>query len=224
MAILLTEFLGTMLLAATAVLAGETVPPTGAIAVGAVLIALIHMGLPISGAQYNPVTTLAIALVRGMPVARVPLYWAAQGAGALVGVMMAAWIAGKGAWNGMPGPGFGISIWRALGAEMLFTFAMILVILHTAVSPRSRASGAAHPAVPIGLTVMAAGLVLGNVSGGVLNPAIAAAQGVLGVLKKSGGVSAMWIFAVGPVVGAVAGAAAYLLQERAAEGFAGRSR
>lgn len=224
MAKVLTEFLGTMLLAATAVLAGETVPPTGAIAVGAVLIALIHMGLAISGAQYNPITTLAVALVRAMPMSRVPLYWAAQGMGALVGVMMAAWIAGRGAWNGMPGPGFGVSIWRALGAEMLFSFAMILVILHTAVSPRSRAAGGAHPAVPIGLSVMAAGLVLGNVSGGVLNPAIAAAQGVLGVLKKTGGVSAMWIFAVGPVVGALAAVAAYTLQERASAAAAGRSR
>jgi aquaporin Z len=215
---LLTEFLGTMLLAATAVLAGETVPPTGAIAVGAVLIALICMGGPISGAQYNPAVTLAVGLVRGMPITHVPLYWVAQGLGALVGVGMSAWIAGKNAWNGMPGPGFGVSLPRALGAEMLFTFALVLVILHTAVSARAKQAGGGsvlYPAVAIGLTVMGAALVLGNISGGVLNPAIAGAIGVLGLIKKTGGVSQMWIYAVGPVVGALAAAGAYMLQQHA---------
>lgn len=55
----------------------------------AALAVLVHLFLPLSGAQFNPAVTLALALHRQMPWRAVPLYWAAQVAGGALGVWLA---------------------------------------------------------------------------------------------------------------------------------------
>jgi glycerol uptake facilitator-like aquaporin len=52
-------------------------------------VALILTFGPISGAQFNPAVTLAVAWERGLPWSETPGYVAAQVAGALVGVAVA---------------------------------------------------------------------------------------------------------------------------------------
>ena len=59
------------------------------IATGAALVALILAFGPISGAHFNPAVTLAEALQRGLPWREVPVYIAAQIAGAFAGVAAA---------------------------------------------------------------------------------------------------------------------------------------
>ena len=59
------------------------------IATGAGLIVLIHMFGPVSGAHFNPVVTLAVALRRDMGVRIAALYIAAQVVGAVLGVWLA---------------------------------------------------------------------------------------------------------------------------------------
>lgn len=59
------------------------------IATGAVLVALILAFGSISGAHFNPAVTLADALQRGLPWREVPVYIAAQLAGAFTGVAAA---------------------------------------------------------------------------------------------------------------------------------------
>src|SRR2546427_4062700 len=59
------------------------------IATGAALVALILTFGPISGAHFNPAVTLADASQRGLPWREVPLYVAAQCAGAFAGVAAA---------------------------------------------------------------------------------------------------------------------------------------
>jgi glycerol uptake facilitator-like aquaporin len=94
------EALGTALLLAAVVGSGimgeELARPNVALALlantvatGAALVALIIAFGPISGAHFNPVVTLADASQGGLPWREVPVYLAAQVAGAFLGVAVA---------------------------------------------------------------------------------------------------------------------------------------
>jgi glycerol uptake facilitator-like aquaporin len=94
------EFLGTAFLLAAVVgsgimaqrLAGGNVAIAllaNTIATGAALVALILALSPISGAHFNPAVTLGLAIQGGMPWRDVPIYVAAQIAGAFAGVAIA---------------------------------------------------------------------------------------------------------------------------------------
>src|ERR1700735_2627529 len=97
---LTAEFLGTALLLAAVVgsgimgdkLSGGNVAIAllaNTIATGAGLVALILTFGPISGAHFNPAVTLADATQGGLPWREVPVYVAAQVAGAFGGVAVA---------------------------------------------------------------------------------------------------------------------------------------
>ncbi len=94
------EFLGTVFLLAAVVgsgIMGEKLAAgnvaiallANSVATGAALVALILAFGPVSGAHFNPAVTLADATQRGIPWARVPGYFVAQCAGAMVGVYVA---------------------------------------------------------------------------------------------------------------------------------------
>ena len=94
------EFLGTCLLLAVVVGSGIMAERLSAgnvalallansLATGAGLLALILAFGPISGAHFNPVVTLADAAQGGLPWRDVPVYLAAQFAGAVAGVLLA---------------------------------------------------------------------------------------------------------------------------------------
>lgn len=97
---LVVEALGTALLLATVVgsgimgerLAGGNVAIAllaNSLATGAVLIALIYIFGPMSGAHFNPAVTFAVAFRGGFAWKEVPGYTAAQIGGALLGVFTA---------------------------------------------------------------------------------------------------------------------------------------
>ncbi len=94
------EFLGTALLLATVVgsgmmaenLAGGNVALAllaNAIATGAILVVLITMLAPISGAHFNPAVTLVFMLTKELPVAIACAYVVAQIAGGVAGAFLA---------------------------------------------------------------------------------------------------------------------------------------
>ncbi|MBP2160552.1 MULTISPECIES: MIP/aquaporin family protein [Asticcacaulis] len=97
---LFAEFAGTLLLLATVVgsgimaesLAGGNVAVAllgNTLATGAMLVVLITMLAPISGAHFNPAVTLLIAARRQLPVSEAAAYMAVQVAGAVAGVWLA---------------------------------------------------------------------------------------------------------------------------------------
>jgi glycerol uptake facilitator-like aquaporin len=96
---LVAEGLGTALLVATVVGSGimaESLTRDVAlallgntIATGAILVVLITILGPISGAHFNPAVTLVFALRRELPVREVVLYVAAQITGGIAGTMIA---------------------------------------------------------------------------------------------------------------------------------------
>jgi glycerol uptake facilitator-like aquaporin len=95
---ILAEMLGTALLLWAIVGSGIVVTHDGpliaqlfphAIVVGLALGALIAMFAPVSGAHFNPVVTLAAALLGHLPRSRVAAYIAAQLVGGVLGTMAA---------------------------------------------------------------------------------------------------------------------------------------
>jgi len=95
------------------------------IATGAVLTALILTFAPLSGAHFNPVVSLAIALRGLMPWHEVPFYVTAQFAGGLLGTILAHLMFGH-VW-------YSVSVHRRSGlpqvlSEFVATFGLLCVI------------------------------------------------------------------------------------------------
>ena len=97
---LVAEFIGTMLLLATVVgsgimadqLSGGNVAIAllgNTIATGAILVVLIMMFGPISGAHFNPAVTLTFLLRRELTFAAAVAYWLVQVVAALTGTWLA---------------------------------------------------------------------------------------------------------------------------------------
>ena len=83
----ITELIGTYFLVITIGLTtGMHGTPLAPLAIGSMLMVMVYMGGPISGAHYNPAVTLAVAAQHRMEWTEVPGYVGAQIAGAFSGV------------------------------------------------------------------------------------------------------------------------------------------
>jgi len=162
----ITEFIGTFFLVAAFCLTnGNFLAP---IAVGGLLTAIIYMGYPVSGAHYNPATTLAVLILRKISLKDGLIYILVQLLAGCAGALVYFFIWGRN--MGIPRPNMEINIIKPLFIEALFTFIMVLVILHVAASKRS--AGNSYYGLAIGLTVTGISIAATNTSGGAFNPAV----------------------------------------------------
>ncbi len=173
-----------------------------ALAFGLVVMAMIYATGHLSGAHLNPAVTIAFAATRHFPRGEAAVYVAAQLAGALVAALALAAV-----WPGQPAD-LGATVptvgdGSALAYEALMSAFLMFVIM--AVATDTRAVGAAA-AIAIGATVGLDALFGGPVTGASMNPARS-----LGPALVSGELSHLWLYLVGPLVGTVLGALAYLL-------------
>jgi MIP family channel proteins len=154
----------------------------------------------LSGAHINPAVTLAFTLTRHFPARDAIAYVAAQLAGATVAalLLLAVWT-DKPAKLGATVPSVGDG--SALLYEAVLTAFLMFVIM--AVATDTRAVGAAA-AIAIGGTVGLDALFGGPVTGASMNPARS-----FGPALAAGEWHAFWVYLVGPIVGAAAGALAY---------------
>ncbi len=166
---------------------------------GLSVLAMIYALGHISAAHFNPAVTLGFAAAGRFPWRYVPAYWLAQFAGAALAAGVAALLLGAG--HGVHTPA--VAWPRAIGTEAVLTFLLMLVI--SAVATDIRVHGAV-PGLAIGFIVVVDVLIGGPVTGGSMNPARS-----LGPALFAGGaaLSHVWIYAVGPVLGAVAAAKLY---------------
>lgn len=163
-----------------------------ALATGAGLVALI-LGLgPISGAHFNPVVSLSLALRKQLPWGEVPAYWAAQVVGAYAGVAAAhtmfelpLFFASQHVRSGMA-QGF---------SEFVATFGLLLVILSCA---RSRPNAVAFA---VGGYITAAYWFTASTS--FANPAVTLARAASDTFAGIRPADAPW-FILAQVLGAVA--------------------
>jgi aquaporin NIP len=169
---------------------------------GLVIMAMIYATGHLSGAHVNPAVTVAFSALRHFPVRDALAYVPAQLAGAIAAALLLGVV-----WSGQPAelgathPGAGIGAGAALTYEIALTAILMFVIV--AVATDTRAVGAAA-AIAIGGTVALDSLFGGGVSGASMNPARS-----LGPALAASSWADLWIYLVGPVVGALAGATLY---------------
>ena len=173
-----------------------------ALVFGLVIMVMVYATGHLSGAHINPAVTIAFTLIRHFPAREAAAYVGAQVAGATAAalVLLAVW-SDKPAHLGATIPTVGAG--SALLYEALLTAFLMFVIM--AVATDTRAVGAAA-AIAIGGTIGLDALFGGPVTGASMNPARS-----FGPALASGEWRDFWVYVVGPVVGAAAGALAYQL-------------
>jgi MIP family channel proteins len=172
-----------------------------ALAHGLILAGLAYAYGAISGAHVNPAVTFAVALRGRLKWQDAVIYWVAQFAGAVVGAG-ALFLAFGGASSGLGAtlPAAGVTPLQAIIVEALLTFLLANAVLHTA----ERKSGTPFAGLAIGLTLAAAILMGGSLTGASLNPAR-----TFGPALFTGHLDVLWIYLVGPAAGAGLAALVY---------------
>ena len=174
-----------------------TQSPLAPLAIGSMLTGLVYMGRHVSGAHYNPAITLAIFFRGKLAPSEVVPYVLSQVLGALLASATVYLVTGS---TFAPVPAEGYGVLAVLLVEVLFTFALALVILNVATV--DSVSDNSYYGLAIGLTVTAGAFAAGPISGGVLNPAVGMGPILLNVALNAGSASALWFYLVGPTVGA----------------------
>lgn len=205
----LTEFIGTFFLVLTIGLTALNSSPMPPLAIGAALMVMVYMGGHISGAHYNPAVSLALMLRGKLASAELVPYWVAQILGATVAALTVYAILGQ---TFAPAPASGASIIAILLIELLFTFALTLVVLNVATHPATK--GNSYYGLAIGFTVMAGAFAGGGISGGAFNPAVGIGPILVHGLLGGGSFANLWYYLVGPLAGAVLAAMVFKAQEQ----------
>jgi aquaporin NIP len=170
-----------------------------AISFGLVIMIMIYAVGHISGAHFNPAVTLAFAVSRHFPPARVFAYWAAQLAGALGAALVLRGSLGDVAHVGATLPAG--SNGQAFLWEAVLSFFLMFVIM--AVATDARAVGEAA-AIAIGGTVGLDAMFGGPITGASMNPARS-----LGPAIAAGDFTSIWVYLAAPIAGAAVAAIAY---------------
>jgi aquaporin Z len=203
---LLTEFVGTLLFLLVIALSGP-IGPLAPLAIGATLMTMVFMGGHVSGAHYNPAVSLAIFMRRKIGAGDLVGYLVVQLVAAVIAFAIGYWVSGR-----TPGihPGPKVTSASALTIEILFTMALTLVVLNVAVTRATR--GNSFFGLAIGFTVAAAAFAGGPISGGAFNPAVGVGATLGRAVFAGGGWSDLWLYIVGPLVGAAIGSGIHAIQ------------
>lgn len=202
-----TEFIGTFFLVLTIGLTVTAGSPLAPLAIGSVLMVMVYMGGHISGAHYNPAVTAGLSMLGKLEKKEVLPYWIAQVVGGLLAALLTVYIAGD---TLVVAPSASASIPAILLVEVLFTFALVLVILNVAACEAT--AGNSYYGLAIGFTVTAAAFAGGGISGGAYNPAVGIGPILVDGLMGDGGFSNIWIYIVAPIVGAALATMVFKMQ------------
>ncbi len=180
--------------------ANAAATPTSALLIipfgfGLGLLAAIYAFGHISGGHFNPAVTVAMVLDRRTDPIEAVGYIVAQIVGSvLAGAVVLVAVSQQAVAQGITGPGQGVSDVGALVIETVLTAWFILVIL------TSTRRSPAVAGIVIALTLAAIQAAAGTLSGASVNPVRSLGSAIVG-----GRLDAIWIYIVGPVVGAVIG-------------------
>lgn len=201
---LATELAGTFVFLTVIGLSGRAAS-LGPLAIGLALMAMVYMGGHVSGAHYNPAVSFGLFLRRIIPVSTMAYYWAAQLVAAILAFCVARAIGGApiGIHPGASWP-------AAIAGEGIVTAALVLVVLNVAATRETQ--GNSFYGLAIGGTIAAGAFVVGPISGGAFNPAVGLGATFTGAVFDNGSWSDLWIYLVGPLLGAAAGAGVHFLQ------------
>ncbi len=149
---------------------------------------------PISGSHINPAVTFAVALSGKMSWREALSYWLVQFLGAAAAAATLVFIF-DGASNGLGAtlPADGVTAAQTIVVEALLTFLLVNTIFRTALSK----DGNHMAGLAIGLTLTAAILMGGPLTGASLNPAR-----TFGPALFTGTLDQLWLYILGPGLGA----------------------
>jgi aquaporin Z len=200
---LAAELFGTFLVTATAIgvdvfyfTHGNIDYASRWLARGLVTAAVIYAFSETSGAHVDPAVTIGF-LARGVfPAGLAGLYIVAQFAGGFAAAALWLWLVGPATLAlGASHPGIGFSSATAAVTEFTLTLALMLVILMTS---QEQASVGKQAALAVGFMVASCGFAAGPISGASMNPARTLAPQIL-----SGHFENVWVYLIGPTVGAL---------------------
>jgi len=170
-----------------------------AFAFGLGLFIAINIGGAVSGGHFNPAVTLAAVLDKRLDPMTGVGYVVSQLIGGIAAAAFVLVMSNQAAVAGtITSPGTGISDIQALVIEAVFSAIFIAVIL----TVTKKDTG--HAALTIPLTLIAIHLALVPITGSSVNPTRSIASALIG-----GNLGSLWIYIVGPLVGAVGGWAVY---------------
>ena len=225
----IAEFIGTMVLVivgcGTAMLVGcDSASGCGyiltALAFGLTIVAMAYSIGNISGCHINPAVSLGFLIKGELKFKEFVFYVIAQGLGALVGSSILAFIFQQGGVADMTG-GFGSNglsgvngnAFAGLVVEIILTFIFVLAIL--GVTSKKAAHGSFGGLV-IGLTLTLVHILGIGLTGTSVNPARSFGPAVVWAVWGSNvtGIEDLWVFIVGPLVGAAIAAFTYKALEK----------
>lgn len=132
---ILTEFIGTFFLVLPIGLTVTANSEFAPLAIGCALMIMVYMGGHISGGHYNPAVSLAAVMRGALPAGQYGTYVISQISGALAAALVVYVITGK---TFAPAPAADASTIAALWVEILYTFALCLVVLNVAVAKKTQ--------------------------------------------------------------------------------------
>ena len=224
---LIAEFIGTAVLVTlgcgTAMLVGCSAAQGGgyvltALAFGLVIVGMAYCVGNISGCHINPAVSLGVLINGGMTVKDFIGYVIAQCLGALAGSGILAAIFELGDVTDMTG-GFGSnglagvsnSIVAGLLVEVVLTFVFVLTILGVT---SKKAGHGSFGGLVIGLTLTLVHILGIGLTGTSVNPARSIGPAIVAAITgNTAPISCVWVFIVGPLVGAALAAFAYKFLE-----------
>jgi MIP family channel proteins len=187
------------------------------LAFGLAITALAYSIGHISGGHINCAVTLGLIMVRACDPIQGLLNMVVQVLGSFAGAATLCLIfpeemdATGGVGSNAVATGF--ETWNALFGEIVMTFLLVFVVLQTAVNPKSEANRALA-CVAIGFAVFLAHCVLIPVDGCSINPTRTIGPAFVSKIrnpdKESDALKHLWVFIVGPFVGAALAAVTYL--------------
>lgn len=188
----LVEFIGTFLFL---LVIGLCVIEPGAgamapLAIGTILMVMVYAGGHISGGHYNPAVTLGVWMRGKCKANDVLPYMVAQVLGAAAASLLVLRLKAGSIISAMVP-----NTLNALIAELIFTFALVYVVLNTATSKKT--AGNSYYGLAIGFTLMTAAYAIGNISGCAINPAVAIGLTIMGLSHLSN----LWVFIAAELAG-----------------------
>ena len=135
-------------------------------------------------------------------------YVASQIAGAIVAAVATYVITGQAL---KVAPADSASTVGALLIEILFTFALALVVLNVAASAKTK--GNSFYRLAIGFTIVVGAFAGGPISGGAFNPAVGTGPILVDAMVGGGSLAHLWLYLVGPFLGGALAAGVFGIQE-----------
>ncbi|MCC7467320.1 MAG: aquaporin [Saprospiraceae bacterium] len=202
----LTEFIGTFFLVLTAVLTTQqpSIAPMAPWAIAGIYLGMVYAGGHISGAHYNPALTLAAWIARKKDRTDVIYFLAAQMIAALLAASIGVFLHECGGGTAIVSRIQEQSLCVVM-AEFLGTFALTYALMQVAIA--NSTEGSLQHGLGAAFILVALSYTFGRLSGGMFNPALAFGACVAGILAWED----FWVYLVGPVMGAAAGATVYQL-------------